>query len=102
MSAAGKYGNYNEGQGIAKRITNNLRIIFKDQSIRTISMCLGIRDKMIFDQHNIEEAFMPIINNRNLFALSKININDHHTSREDVSTYMTKEYDDQLYEYIDI
>lgn len=43
-----------------------------------------------------------MVNNKNLYALSKMNINDHHTSREDVSTYMTKDYDRQLFEYVKI
>lgn len=48
LSASGQYGDYNKGSAIAKRIMNNLRIFFKDQSIRTISMCLGIPDKLLF------------------------------------------------------
>lgn len=98
----GPNGNYQEAAVVAKRIAKNVRLYFKDQTIRQISHCIGVPDQYVASSCTIEEAFRPMLNKKNLYAFSKENVNDHHTSSEDRSVYKSKKHDWQLFEYIDI
>ena len=56
LHPGGKNGDYSKGAAVVKRITNNLRLFFKDQSIRSIAMCLAVPDKLQFTRQSVDET----------------------------------------------
>ena len=77
-----------------------MRVFFKEQSLRQMGMCFGVRDNLDFDQNDLRDTFSHLLNNKNFFMFSKLNIASHHTSLEDKSHYLTQPHDPHLFEYV--